>query len=150
MKEYVKPAMYAEAFAAEQYVAASNCTTRVGVPAHGGFYNSRGEYHCVFTASTCGDHVHAGDTVNVWTGGTTVTQVTATSHKTITLEDGSVLERPDDGNYYFNCHVFSTNEAAQSFASTYTDSACRAGVLFWLEQAAEEGNDFVTIETAFS
>ncbi len=114
-KEYVKPIMYIEAFSAEQFVAASDCGVSVGVPSHGHFTNSAGETHCAFTSSNCGANAT-----------TCCSSFSTSKHQVITNENGTVIQRPNSS--YHNCHVLSTNAAAQAFVATYTDKKCGAGV----------------------
>lgn len=138
-KKYTTPLMYVEPFLAEQYVAASDCGTHVGIPDHGHFENRTGETHCAFTASNCGENATSCHTT---TGGNCDSFVTA-KHQVITRESGSVITKPNSS--YHNCHILSDNTAAQAFVDTYTDEKCGAGV------AALMGlGSFSEIETAFS
>lgn len=137
-KEYVTPSMYMEAFIAEQYVAAGECGTHVGIPDHGHFSNSAGETHCAFTSSNCGENATSCHTT---TGGSC--NFSPSKHQVITRENGTVITRPNSS--YHNCHVLSDNAAAQAFVDTYSDAKCGAGV------AALMGlGSFEEIETAFS
>ena len=131
-QRYETPVMYVEAFIAEQYVAAGDCGTHVGVPDHGHFRNSANEIHCAFTSSNCGDKATS-----------CCDNFDSSKHQVITRENGTVITRPNSS--YHNCHVLSTNEAAQAFADTYDDEKCGAGV------AALMGlGGFSEIEKAFS
>jgi len=137
-KEYVTPSMYMEAFIAEQYVAAGECGTHVGIPSHGHFSNRTGETHCAFTASNCGENATSCHTT---TGG--ACSFSPSKHQVITRENGTVITKPNSS--YHNCHVLSDNDAAQEFVKTYGDEMCGAGV------AALMGlGSFEEIETAFS
>lgn len=138
-KAYSAPVMYREAYEMDQYIAANDCGTSVGTPKHGHFTNNAGETHCAFTASNCGENATSCHTT---TGGP-CTSFSTSKHQVITRESGTVITRPNSS--YHNCHILSDNAAAQSFANTYTDSKCAAGV------AALMGlQGFETIETAFS
>ena len=119
-KTYSAPVMYREAYIAEQYIAASDCGTSVGVPDHGHFTNSAGETHCAFTASNCGEN--------------------ATSCRTTSGGACSSFNTS-----YHNCHILSNNTAAQSFVDTYSDNNCGNGVAALMGLGS-----FEEIETAFS
>lgn len=138
-KTYSAPVMYREAYIAEQYIAASDCGTHVGVPDHGHFSNSQNETHCAFTASNCGSNATScHDTSGVACG-----SFNTSKHQVITKENGTVITAPNSS--YHNCHVLSDNDAAQAFVDTYGDASCGAGV------AALMGlGSFEEIETAFS
>ena len=136
---YNEPVMKVERYAAEQYVAASDCGTHVGIPEHGHFQNRTGETHCAFTASNCGENATSCHT----TAGAACGSFDTDKHQVITRETGTVITRPNSS--YHNCHILSDNDAAQAFVDTYTDGKCGAGV------AALMGlGSFEEIETAFS
>ena len=138
-KTYSAPVMYREAYIAEQYIAASDCGTSVGVPDHGHFTNSAGETHCAFTASNCGENATSCRT----TSGGACSSFNTSKHQVITKENGTVITRPNSS--YHNCHILSNNTAAQSFVDTYSDNNCGNGV------AALMGlGSFEEIETTFS
>lgn len=137
-KEYVRPTMYAEEFIAEQYVAAGDCGISVGTPDHGHFKNGAGETHCAFTKSNCG---LLAEECKPASGACTT--FNREKHQVITEENGKVIQKPNSS--YHNCHILSSNEAAQAFVDTYTDEKCGAGV------AALMGlKSFEQIENAFS
>ena len=138
-RTYSAPVMYREAYIAEQYIAASDCGTSVGIPDHGHFINSAGETHCAFTASNCGANATSCHTT---TGGD-CTSFNTNRHQVITRESGSVISTPNSS--YHNCHILSNNDAARSFVSTYTDKKCGAGVAALMNLGS-----FEEIETAFS
>lgn len=138
-RKYESPMMYMEAFVAEQYVAANDCGTHVGTPEHGHFKNRAGETHCAFTSSNCGENATECQDTN----GNVCDSFDTSKHQVITREDGKIITRPNSS--YHNCHILSTNAAAQSFVHTYNDGKCGAGV------AALMGlKNFEEIETAFS
>ena len=120
-KTYSAPVMYREAYIAEQYIAAGDCGISVGTPKHGHFKNNAGETHCAFTASNCGSNAESCLPVS---GG--CTSFSKNKHKVITRENGNVISAPSSG--YHNCHILSSNDAAQAFADTYSDRKCAAGV----------------------
>ena len=121
-RTYSAPVMYREAYIAEQYIAASDCGTHVGIPNHGHFTNSSGETHCAFTASNCGENATSCQTSN----GGTCNNFNTNRHMVITRESGSTIGKPNSS--FHNCHILSTNDAAQAFVKTYTDKKCGAGV----------------------
>ena len=137
-KIYSAPVMYREAYIAEQYVAASDCGTHVGIPEHGHVQLKDGNWHCAFTSSNCGANATSCLAGNTGTSHATITG----AHTIRTNESGSTLHQPQSGH---NCHILSTNEAARNFVNTYKDRVCGNGV------AALMGvSSFKNIETAFS
>lgn len=144
-KIYSAPVMYREAYIAEQYVAASDCGTHVGIPDHGHFENNAGETHCAFTSSNCGAKATSCQTT---TGGA-CSSFSTSKHQVITQdvnEDGAFKVITAPKSNYHNCHILSTNTTAKAFAASYTDESCRAGVAALMAN----GEGFVNIETAFS
>ena len=138
-KIYSAPVMYREAYVMDQYIAASDCGVSVGTPNHGHFTNNAGETHCAFTSSNCGANATSCQTT---TGGT-CDSFSTSKHQVITNESHTVITRPNSS--YHNCHILSNNTAAQSFATSYSDDNCAAGV------AALMGlKPFESIEQAFS
>lgn len=138
-KRYENPVMYVEAFITEQYVAANDCGKHVGVPSHGHFKNSAGEIHCAFTSSNCGTNATSCQDTN----GRVCSTFKSQNHITITYENGKIIQKPNSSSH--NCHVLSTNEAAQNFAKTYTDENCGSGVAKLMGL-----NGFTEIDQAFS
>ncbi len=138
-KVYESPVMIFDEYVAEQYVAAGDCGTSVGVPNHGHFTNNAGETHCAFTATNCGERATSCQTA---TGGS-CTSFSTSKHQVITRENGNVITRPNSS--YHNCHVLSDNDAAQAFVDTYEDRKCGAGVAKLMGLGS-----FEEIETAFS
>lgn len=138
-KTYNAPVMYREAYIAEQYIAASDCGTSVKTPNHGHFSNSQGETHCAFTATNCGENATSCQS----SSGGTCSSFNTNKHQVITRESHAVITAPNSS--YHNCHILSTNAAAQDFAENYTDASCGAGV------AALMGlSSFEEIKNAFS
>lgn len=116
-RKYESPMMYMEAFVAEQYVAASDCTVSV-TPEHGHVQvKGSNEIHCAFTSNNCGK---SAECECAGCGGATIGK-----HNIITEGTNLKASKPVSGH---NCHILDNHEDAVYFAEHYTDKNCGNGV----------------------